>query len=331
PAKPVVKGCTTDAAVQDDRYFLVTLAARGEADCAEDGTNCQAEALVSEKIGSAGPGGGEGGEGVPLVSRTSVPLLGTVEVVPNPNGGGIGVPISTWMNDNPACPTEAGPIKKTSGSFETCERHEWYGVAEFPADYKCPDKGDCRCEKKEDKLLSYADSKEDLLGIDVVIDKKFPCDIFQYTFGVSKDNYTQVKDLVPADHQLSSCDNLNESSFGVYWISGEECDIGSKATVGSVNSPVFLISAAGETKIHGDMFGILFVTDAEPWGGKKSKGFTGNGGGTIYGAAVMDAEMKDFNGNFSVVYLENVVNGALDKGLFGGVQGGWTDFHADWK
>ncbi len=32
---PIVQGCTTDPAKQDNRYFLITLLARGEADCDE--------------------------------------------------------------------------------------------------------------------------------------------------------------------------------------------------------------------------------------------------------------------------------------------------------
>ena len=325
---PVVQGCTTDSAKQDDRYFMVTLAARGEADCINN-ADCKAEALVSEKIGSFGPGGSEGGPGVPLTARTAVPLLGTVEVVPNPNGGGIGVPISTWVNANttdPLCNAAADPIDPQSGSYSTCERHEFYGVADFPSDYKCPT-ANCSCSKTEDRLLSYAQGNDKILGIDIVEDKNFPCDIFHYTFGIDKANYTEVKDMVPPSNQLSNCDSLNENSFGIYWISGATCNIPSNTTVGSVNAPVFLISAAADTQIHGDLFGVLFVTDAENGAAE----FTGNGKGTIYGAAVMDAKMEHFNGTFQIVYLDNVVNRALETGGFGAVQGGWTDFHASWR
>ena len=324
---PVVQGCTTDPAKQDNRYFLVTLAARGEADCLADTTNCKAESLISDKIGSFGPGGGDGGPGVPLAARTAVPLLGTVEIVPNPNGGGIGVPISTWINANTSCavPAPVDPIDPQSGSYATCERHEWYGVAEFPADFKCPPNTTCSCKKGEDKLLSYASGNDKVLGIDVVVDPKFPCDIFKYTFGVPKTEWKTVKAMVPPSNRLTSCDSLGPNSFGLYWISGD-CDIKSKTTVGSVNAPVFLI-VSGEMQMHGDLFGILFVTDAE----NPRAEFSGTGHGTIYGAAIMDAEMDHFQGTFQIVYLDIVVNQAIDSGLFGAVQGGWTDFHADWK
>jgi len=324
---PVVQGCTTTAAEQDERYFMVTLAARGEADCDNNGDNCNAEALISEKIGSFGPGGNEGGPGVPLTARTSVELSGTVEIVPNPNGGGIGVPISTWLNANPdpACNAPTDPADPVSGSWLTCERHEWYGVAEFPDDYQCPT-ANCSCSPTEDKLLSYRQGSDVNLGIDVVIDPGFPCDLFAYTFGIPKSKWQDVRDLADAEHQISDCSTLDENSAGFYWVSGADCDIATNQVVGSVDDPVFLVSAE-DTAIHGVLFGVLFVTDAE----NPNVEFKGNGHGTVYGAAIMEADMKQFNGTFQIVYVDAIVGGAFDTPLFGGVQGGWTDFHASWK
>jgi len=325
-ADPVVQGCTTDTDKQDSRYFMVTLAARGEADCLTDGSACKSESLVSEKIGSYGPLGGEGGPGTPLVARTTVPASGTVELVPNPNGGGDGVPLSAWVNANPSCQPDGLPFDPQSGSYATCERHEFYGVAEFPSDYKCPT-SNCSCSKSDDKLLSYVDTNERIINFDIVEDTSFPCDIFEYTFGVPKTDYIKVRDSIAPSHLLSDCSGLDENSFGTYWVSGSSCMITSSVTVGSAEAPVFLISAAGTTQIHGSIFGILFVTDAED----SSAQFTGNGKGTIYGAAIMDADMKNFNGTFQIVYLENVLNEVTDTGGFGSIQGGWTDFHASWK
>jgi hypothetical protein len=345
---PVVQGCTRDATRQDSRYFMVTLLARGRADCDDSGNNCGAEALVSEKIGSFGPVGREGGPGVPLTARTAVPLSGTVNVVPNPNGGGLGVPISSWVNATPessGCSLGIDPISPDSASYETCEVHEWYGLDAFPEDYLCPgNKFPCRCKRGEDRLLSYTEKgNERILNFDVVPDPDFPCDLFAYTFGVPKDNYQAVKSMVPSVNRLTGCSSLDENSSGWYWISGPLCDLPEQ--VGSKDNPVFLISAAKFTRANAqsNMFGVLFVTDAEyedkgyscSDGGKGGQqglcGFGGNGGATVFGAAVMDAQMKHFRGNFSIVYVENFINGASTAGGFGSVAGGWTDFHSDWR
>lgn len=326
---PIVQGCTTAAALQDGRYFMITLLARGEADCDNNSANCTAEALVSEKIGSFGPGGGDGGPGVPLTARTSVPLKGTVEIVPNPNGGGVGVPISTWANNNPIgseCYLGVDAVSPDSGSYSTCERHEWYAQDSFPSDYKCPT-ATCECKKGTDRLLSFADGNERILGMDIVLDDDFPCDLWAYSFGITKVNYLQVKDLVPPAHRLTSCDSLDENSFGMYWISGSACDM--KTQIGSAKAPVFLISAVSNTKVNAgaSVFGVLFVTDVED----SAAEFTGNGRATIYGAAVMDAKMEHFNGTFQIVYLEDIIGLATATGGFGAVAGGWTDFHSTWQ
>jgi len=72
---------------------------------------------------------------------------------------------------------------------------------------------------------------------------------------------------------------------------------------------------------------VLFVTDVEV----SNAEFTGNGHATIYGAAVMDAVMEHFNGTFQIVYLESVIDQTVDRGNFGAVSGGWTDFHPIWQ
>jgi hypothetical protein len=95
-----VKGCLLkDDPNVNDIYFVVTLLSRGQAECDDEG-DCAAEALIAQKLGSFGPLTGAGGPGVPLTSRSTFPPGGTAEIVPNPNGGGTGVPLSGWLNAN---------------------------------------------------------------------------------------------------------------------------------------------------------------------------------------------------------------------------------------
>lgn len=344
---PGVPICSRD--IVDSPYFMITLMAHGEADCTESAgdVNCNGEALIVDKIGSFGPGGQKGGPGVPLTARTAVPLSGTVNIVPNPNGGGLGVPISSWVNarQDGACALEEEAISTESASYETCELHEWYGMDDYPEDYLCPgDKTPCRCKRGEDRLLSYTETgNERILNFDVVPDENFPCDLFAYTFGIDKANYKAVKDLVPPSNRLTDCSSLDENSEGWYWVSGPECDIppqvGSANSITGESNVVFLVSATKFTKANAQVnfFGVLFVTDAE-YGDKgytctdQSKcGFGGNGGATVFGAAVMDAEMRHFRGNFSVVYIDFLVNRAQAIGGVGTVAGGWTDFPPQWR
>jgi hypothetical protein len=338
-ADPAVQGCTTTPALdprsprpgeQDRRYFLITLLARGEADCVGD--NCGAEALIAEKIGSFGPGGNDGGPGAPLTARTNVPLSGTVEVVPNPNGGGIGVPISSWVNartadspgDNSCYMPGVDPISPISGSYATCEAHEWYGQDTRPDDYACPTPT-CSCDKTKERVLTYASGNVREWNIDIVPDPEFPCDLWYYSFGRSWESVKEDARL--AKHLFTDCSDLDENSTGLYWVKGPECDI--KTQIGSPDFPILLVSSVANTKISagGSLYGVLFVTDKE----YANAEFTGNGHATVYGSVIMDAVMKNFNGTFQIVYVEELVKGALETGLFGAVAGGWTDFHAAWQ
>jgi len=324
---PQVQGCTTDVSLQDPSYFMITLLARGEADCIGD--NCQAETLIAEKIASYKPGKSDGGPGAPLTARTNVPLSGTVEVVPNPNGGGVGVPISSWVNANgPSSECYLGgddPISPNSGSYATCERHEWYGQDTLPSDYTCPT-AQCSCDKTKEKMLTYASGNDREMGVDIVADTDFPCDLFAETFGLTPE---QIKDALKdmPGHQLEDCSTLDSESKGLYWVSGDDCLI--KDQVGSNENIVYLISAATTTRVsaNGSFFGILMVTDHED----PNAEFTGNGNATIYGAAIMDAVMDNFNGTFQIVYVEELVKGANEIPLLGVIAGGWTDFHDAWR
>jgi hypothetical protein len=110
-------------------------------------------------------------------------------------------------------------------------------------------------------------------------------------------------------------------------VSGSDCLI--QDQVGGKDNPVLLISATRTTRVSAgaELFGVLFVTSAE----NSAAEFTGNGHGTIYGSVIMDADMKSFRGTFQIVYIEDLVQGALTTPLQGTVAGGWTDFHAAWQ
>jgi hypothetical protein len=321
-ADPIVQGCTTDPALQDNRYYLVTLLARGQADCDTNGANCSAEALVAEKVGSFGVGAGAGGPGVPLTTRSTFPPTGTAEIVPNPNGGGLGVPMSSWMNANPDCPNQL-VVDPSGGSWSTCERHEWYGQDTLPEDFKCP--GNCAC-RNDRKRLSYSQQGDQYLGIDLVADENFPCDLFENMFGVPKSRYREVK----ADFQvIDDCSILDETSFGLYWFTGTTCTVNADTQIGSAKAPVFLVSAAETTRFNGgaSLFGVLFITDAE----KANATFDALGTTAIYGAAVIDGTLGQYNGTFQIVYIESVIGLAFGTGGFGTLAGGWTDFHPTWQ
>jgi len=294
-----VQGCSTDRSVADGSYFMVTILARGEADCTivEGVPECNAEALVSEQ--------------------------GTAEVVPNPNAGGVGVPVSVWMNNNTEQNCSGGnSFDPSSGSWSTCEMHEWYGVDQKPDDMACS--GTCSCTEAES--ISYTDANTHKPGIDLVVDDDFPCDLFQFYFGIERSSYEIVKGY---SRIISDCDSLDENSSGIYWVSGSTCRVNSNTTIGSPDNPILLISAATTTTLNGGakIYGVMFVTDVED----EFAELNSLGTNTVYGSVINDATLGSYQGTFQVVWAEDVSEKAGNGGGLGSVLGGWSDFHENWE
>jgi hypothetical protein len=162
-----------------------------------------------------------------------------------------------------------------------------------------------------------------------VIDEAFPCDLFQSTFGEPK-SVTAFNELKAGiGTEIDDCGILDESSRGVYWMTGATCTINSNQVIGSPEFPVFLVSAAQVTHLNGGavLWGVLFTTDVL----HTDAVFESQGTTTVYGAAVVDTELGSYSGTFQIVYVDSVVRLASQSGGIGNISGGWTDFHPTWR
>jgi hypothetical protein len=200
--------------------------------------------------------------------------------------------------------------------------HEWYGTDAMPDDLACP--GICGCAEEES--ISYTHGTSDTLGIDLVQDPAFPCDLFQFYFGVPRTSYEIVKGY---SQIISDCDSLGPNSFGIYWVSGNECRINSNTQVGSPGAPVMLISAATLTRLNGgaNIYGTVFITDVED----SAAELQSIGTNTVYGSVIVDGTLGSYLGTFQVVWNDNTSKKAGAGGGLGTLIGGWSDFHRDWK
>lgn len=322
-----VQGCLGDGerALFDPVYFVITLLARGHSECDGNG-DCLGEALVAQRLGSYGPVPGAGGPGAPLVSKTSLHPTGTVEIVPNPNGGGLGVPMSVWIDGDEAgnsiCYPGGPAIDPQSNSWATCEMHEWYGVDSLPEDFTCP-QTPCDCDSHE-QMVSHGNQSN--VRFDIVIDPDFPCNLFAEIFKTdiveeAKANFTVIE----------SCDDLGPTSRGPIWVtSDDDCTFNAGEIIGSPTDPVFLVASVPELQLGGGatFYGVVMVTDAE---GKAAR-FDASGGATVYGAVLVDGELEpNYGSNFEIVWNDQLVRLATKRGSLGKLYGGWTDFHEDWR
>lgn len=318
PTNPV-GGCMAPpapSAVAVDASFIVTVLAYGYADCTDstDPQTCLATATVAFPLSNFNIA--RGSPPVPLTTRTTFPPTGTAEVVPNPNAGGVGVPISVWANANPSCSDGAPTL--ASGSWATCEYHEWYESDGIPDAMAC-EQPTCACSQSES--ISYTAGIDDFLGIDLLEDPQFPCDLFEYFFGIPRSQYQLVKSAAKV---ISDCTTLDETSQGIYWVTGAECDLQGSSIIGSPTAPVMLISAAGNTTFSGlgRIFGVVFVTDVEVPGAT----WDASGTNIVYGAMIIDAELDGFVGTFKIVYNPDVALLAAASDGIGTLSGGWRDF-----
>ena len=314
-------------AAEAEVSLLLTLLAYGYSDCTDttDTTTCKGEATIAMPISNFRKLSGS--PSVPLVSKSTTPLDGTFEIVGNPNGGGIGVPLTAWIDST------SGLL--SSGSWQTCEMEEWYHTNELPDDVICSD-NNCMCGPGGNDtayFLSWRGPGGDTnIGIDIVLDPSFPPDLFELFFGVPRALYTHVKGgAVPV--AAADCGDLGPDSKGLYWINGGDCNLtgnrvaaGQPLVIGSPLEPAVLVSAASNTILNGgvNLFGVLYLFDDDPAG--STVVLKATGGATVYGAVIVDAEIDKLQGTFQIVYNEDVLLAATGIAGLGSVNGGWRDF-----
>jgi hypothetical protein len=337
-AEQPVRGCTTnpqpfeegDELVEDGRYFMVTLLARGQADCDGNGVGCRAEALISEQVSNYGAGSGGNAPAVPLTVKSEYTPSGAIGVVANPNAGGLGVPGSVWSGSG---------FDPSKGSWQTCELNEWYGAIHesIPEGVEC--QTNCKCDDGETLTRWDAVAKKLEGGDDLIVDPQFPDDLFQFYFGVPGSQYQTIKGTAQI---LSSCAplvDLGQDAFGIYWIeggSGSQCKFDAGDTIGSPENPVLLITAAETTSFGGGakIFGTVFSTIVEhTYAGMPEPNLVLNGTGAIYGALLVETNFESRNqpnATFDVVWNEAINRKAASDGGLGRVLGGWSDFHEQW-
>ncbi len=315
-------GAPSGAGAEQKAVAIIQLMGYGFADCSDvaDLSTCTAQARIARPMSNFKSISGS--PVVPLTAKKTFPPSGASEIVPNPNAGGVGVPISVWTNNNTACNQEVAVWGQ--GSWATCEMHEWYGQDSIPDDVVC-NNTPCMCAQAES--ISYSAGVTTYGGIDIVVDDSFPCDLFEYYFGVPRSLYEVIKSSATI---ISNCSELGPDSTGLYWVSGSSCHIAANAVVGSPQHPIVLISAASATRMEGgvQIFGVLYIFDGEDINAE----FSSIGTDQVYGAVIVDASFGNYNGTFQIVYSEAILARASGVNGLGSVSGGWRDFGLpDWQ
>lgn len=297
-----VNTCTSAPGADDDE-FAITIISQAWTD------NGRSEAVVRDLIATYDVS--NGAPAVPFIVQAGINVTGggTFDIVANPNAGGEGVPVSIWM----------GSSLDSNGSWRTCEAYEYYRSIEPPADVECVGNGNNNCNCERGSELSDAKTRfNDIVDADIDMPEIFPT-----FFGVPKAEYGSVRSGM---QQVANCGELSSSSSGQIWVDGA-CDVKDAAgtQIGTADDPVLMV-VNGNFRMNAQstVFGIVFVTNAgcDPC----SRDISMNAGATVYGAVLIDHDVDRFNGGFSIVYNEAIINRATDGNALAPVPGGWADF-----
>lgn len=232
----------------------------------------------------------------PLTVAGMLDLQGSFNAVANPNGGGLGVPLSVWSDE----PLDV----KGGGNWKTCHLGNFDGVG-------------CNASiSDKDNVLS--DIKLD--------DPKFPDDLVKYLFNENDDEIGWLNIEKRASQIVSDCSGLNALSSGIIIVKGTMCTI--PDVVGSETNPVVLIVRDGNLQMNGkkEFNGLIFahVFADNPIPDSKL-----GGGATVNGAIVANYPLKITAGTFNAKYdgavLANISNGALFQ-VVSILPGSWRDW-----
>jgi len=237
----------------------------------------------------------------------NITVGGAFTVGANPNGGGLGVPLSVWSNGDVFL----------GGNGATC------GLEEFDGGY-------CSGSPYSDSTFEANDILEDALVSD---GGNFPNDLFEHTFGVSKANYQKLKDQAEV---LASCASLpntgTDVTTGLFWIEGD-CTVNANKTIGSADEPVIIVVEDGDITLNGGatIYGIVFAFETTQGTPGSGGDVDMAGGSTVRGAFISDHSITNssgtFNTRFDAQVLNNISEGTspeLSNVVL--IPGSWKDF-----
>jgi len=256
---------------------------------------------------------------IPPLMVPSGNLSGNFNIVPNPNGGGPGVPISVWSNDT---------LNTSVGNWKTCDHGDFLDGGDVCMDTKADGDSWSACSCSTERSNS-AEVNED-----IVIDSEtiFPVSPFVYTFGGgTSDDIGSLKSEIKAQAEaqglvLDDCTTLDTEfnalvGSALVWIDGVAgCNIGAGVIIGSRDKPIILV-VEGPLKVlaGAEVWGILIGLDD----------FSLTGGPVIHGSAISEEASDLTNGDYSQVYDMSVFENLRDESInttSAKVSYSWRDF-----
>lgn len=247
------------------------------------------------------------GELPPIMLPTGS-LSGNFNIVPNPNGGGEGVPVSVWSKQT---------LDTSGANWKTCHHGEFKHNGIACLDSKGDgDSGDswlaCSCDGE---ISNSGNVDTDL----ILNTADFPDSPFAYLFDSGDLSTTAAEVLILKEEiksraertglVLEDCDDIVADFAGLtrsalVWVTGD-CIIGGE-NVGSRDKPIILVvENLLRVNANSEVWGILFSFDD----------FVLNGGPVIHGSAISEVESDLTNGTYAQVYDEDLLASLTDDSI----------------
>ncbi|MGY3893119.1 PilX N-terminal domain-containing pilus assembly protein [Aeromonas enterica] len=252
----------------------------------------QAEAVVRTKVVRFSVLAGT--PAAPLTVAGGMAVGGNFTIVANPNGGGLGVPLSVWTSGN---------VDLITGTGQTCHQGDYDGGCS------------ANISQKGDKQSDIKDN-----------DTSFPTDLVWYLFNEKDDANGWANLEARATQRLTDCSSLGPASTGLIIVDG---DCKPSANVGSETAPVILIVRNGNLAVNGNtvLYGLVFAYSSNPAAAGTDVKLTG--GAIVHGAMVSNYQLGNANGTYDAKFdasvLSNISNGAAFQ-VVNQVPGSWRDW-----
>lgn len=233
---------------------------------------------------------------VPLIVAGGLHVSGNFEVAANPNGGGVGVPLSIWTDL---------AVDLNNGSGTTC------GLQEYA-------EGNCSSSPYSEKGFKDLDILDN--------DPDFPNDLMEYLFNIPEANWNDLRN--EADILANSCAGFGPATTGLLWVDGN-CSLNANTVVGSQSDPVILIVTDGDLTMNGgaEINGMVF-SFRKP-GNVLDFDINMIGGAAVNGVVVSNHPVGQSGGTYNSVYDIDVLERLQLNDVFkrvARVPGSWRDF-----
>ena len=232
----------------------------------------------------------------PLMVKQGFTSSGELEVVINPNGLGVGEPLSLWSNVS---------VSLAGSSHHSCLQVEF-------------DSGNCTSNAYSNHLVKQSDIVDNSAS--------FPADLVSYLFNIPATNLLLLKEQ--ADVVLAACDTLDIGSWGVIWVDGD-CEISASTQIATQSDPIILIVFDGSVIFQSDVTFYGLVFSYKPASSSKVLDIQMQVNSVVVGAIATNHQLGVSSGITRVVYHQQVqenLQSSKELQRLARVPGSWHDF-----